>query len=262
MSEAQYTVVIAEDEELLLTNLVNKIETLDVGFTVSGKSQTGVQALDLIKVLKPDLLITDIRMPLMDGLELIKEVKEHFPLTQFIITSGFSDFEYAKAGITLGVSDYLLKPVDPEELKKSLLKIKTKLHAEQQNYESIFNPAATRNSPAAIAELLKNYFVENFNQDINLNLIAQNMNYSSSYLTKIFCQQYDCTPSKYLISLRIQKAQQLLSHHPEYSIRQVGEAVGYEDQGYFSRIFKKQTGQSPFEYRETRQNLTNNVTTV
>ena len=253
MSETQYTVVIAEDEELLLTNLVKKIEALDIGFTVAGQAQTGVQAYDLIKERTPDLLITDIRMPLMDGLALIRTVKEHFPLTQYIITSGFSDFEYARTAISLGVADYLLKPVDPEDLKKALEKIKTRLHDEQRSYETIFNPAATRNSPAAIAELLKNYIVENYRVDINLNLIARNMNYSSSYLTKIFCQQYDYTPSKYLINLRIQKAQQLLSHHPEYSIRQVGEAVGYEDQGYFSRIFKKQTGLSPFEYRESRQ---------
>ena len=82
-----------------------------------------------------------------------------------------------------------------------------------------------------------------------LNLIANIMNYSPSYLTKIFCQVYDQTPSKYITNLRISHAQKMLLHNPELSIREIGEMVGYHDQGYFSRIFKKQTGLSPFEYR-------------
>jgi len=108
-------------------------------------------------------------------------------------------------------------------------------------------------NPAEIAEVLKEYIIGHFNEEISLNQIAHNMNYSCSYLTKIFYQQYECTPTKYLISLRMQKAQQLLTHHTELSIRQIGEAVGYPEQGYFSRIFKKQNGSSPLEYREEKE---------
>lgn len=72
MYSSQYTVIIAEDEELLLTNLVSKINNLGTDFIVTGQSQTGIQAYDLVKELQPDLLITDIRMPIMDGLTLIK----------------------------------------------------------------------------------------------------------------------------------------------------------------------------------------------
>ena len=167
-----------------------------------------------------------------------------------MITSGFSDFEYAKKAITLKVSDYLLKPVDPDELQNVLLKIKQELQIKRDDYETVFAPGASCMSPGQIAALLKNFMVQNYAEDINLNLIAGTMNYSPSYLTKIFCQVYDCTPTKYLINLRMSHAQKLLIHEPSLSVKQIGEMCGYHDQGYFSRIFKKHTGKSPLEYKD------------
>lgn len=245
----KYTIVVAEDEELLLNNLIQKIQRADQDFEVVGKAQTGSQAYELIEQLTPDVVITDIRMPVMDGITLLTKVREQFPLTKFIITSGFSDFDYARSAINLKVSDYLLKPIDPDELKTVLLKIKKEFQITKSSYDEVFNPGTTRMSPAQIAALLKDFLVENYAQDINLNLIANNLNYSPSYLTKIFCQVYDCTPSKYIINLRMSQAQKMLQHNPELSIRQIGEITGYHDQGYFSRIFKKHTGKSPIEFR-------------
>ena len=251
MEQPACTVVVAEDEELLLNNLIQKIERINPAyFTVVGKAQTGTQAYELVKELNPDLLITDIKMPMMNGIELLEKVHNRFPFIKFIIISGFSDFEYAKSAIRLQVSDYLLKPVDPEELKAALAAVREHFEIERSAYSDIFNPEMTRNTPEQIAEVLKNYLVHNYNVDINLNLIATNMNYSSSYLTKIFCQKYDVTPSKFITSMRMSQARHYLTHNPELSIKQIGELVGYQDQGYFSRIFKKQMGVSPFDYRE------------
>lgn len=243
----KYTVIVAEDEELLLNNLVQKIQKADPDFQVAGTAQTGDQALALIEQLSPDLVVTDIRMPVMDGITLLSRVREQFPFTKFIITSGFSDFEYARKAITLKVSDYLLKPVDPDELKEALTKIKKEFQIAGNDYEEIFNAQTAALTPSQIADLLKDFIVNNYSEDINL--IADNLNYSPSYLTKIFCQVYDCTPSRYLINLRMSHAQRLLLHEPGLSIKQIGEMCGYHDQGYFSRIFKKYTGKSPLEFR-------------
>ncbi len=144
----------------------------------------------------------------------------------------------------------MLKPVDTDELYETLLRIKTGLELEKEEYNSIFHLSSSCNTPDQVVEMLKEYLIHNYNTDINLNLIAGSINYSPSYLTKIFYQKYSTTPTKYIISLRMQKAQSLLTHNPELSIRQIGEIVGYHDQGYFSRIFKKQIGVSPFDFRE------------
>ena len=244
-----YTVIVAEDEELLLNNLVQKIQKADPDFQIVGTAQTGDQALALVEKFQPDLIITDIRMPVMDGIALLTRVRSQFPYIRFIITSGFSDFEYAKKAITLKVSDYLLKPIDPDELKETLKKIKREFQIAQNDYDAVFNTDTAAMTPAQIASVLKDFIIKNYNEDINLNLIADNMNYSPGYLTKIFCQAYDTTPTKYLTNLRMHKAQQLHINDPSLSVRQRGELSGYHDQGYFSRIFKKHTVKSPLEFR-------------
>ena len=249
----KYTVVVAEDEELLLNNLVQKIQKADPDFQVTGTAQTGEQAFALVEKLTPDLVITDIRMPVMDGMALLTKVRSQFPFTKFIITSGFSDFEYAKKAITLKVSDYLLKPVDPDELHDALQKIKHEFQIAKKDYEAVFNAGTASMTPSQIASVLRDFIIKNYSDDINLNLIADNMNYSPGYLTKIFCQAYDCTPTKYLTNLRMHHAQELLLNEPSLSVRQIGEMCGYHDQGYFSRIFKKHTGKSPLEYRDEKE---------
>ena len=244
-----YKIVIAEDEELQLNSLVKKVEKFCPGFTVVGTAQTGSQAYKLICEKAPDILISDIRMPVMSGIELMEKARIMFPELQFIIISGFSEFEYARSAIRLQVSDYLLKPVETEELQKALNKIRLKLQERAQEESAAFNGDSENKTAEQVAFAVIEYLQHHYNEEVNLNQIASALHYSPSYLTKIFVQQYNTTPSKYMISLRMQKAQQLLAHNPELSVRQIGETVGYPEQGYFSRIFKKYVGVSPLEYR-------------
>ncbi len=252
MNNRNYSVIVAEDETLLLDNLIGKINRLNIGFEVVGKAQTGIQAFNLIEELNPDLLITDIKMPVMDGLTLIEKVNNLYPFTKFVITSGFSDFEYAKKAIQFQVSEYLLKPVDEEELKIALTKIKHSFESERSVDCEIFNHDLAYSESEDIAEVLRAYLVQNYNTELNLSSIASNMNYSSSYLTKIFQERYETSPNKFIISMRICKAKEFLTHSPELTVSQIGEIVGYEDQGYFSRIFKKYCGLSPTAYRDEK----------
>lgn len=246
---AAYKIIIAEDEELQLNSLVKKVEAFGPDYKVVATAQTGSQAYKLICLHHPDIVITDIRMPVMSGIELIEKTRVQYPNIKFIISSGFSDFEYARSALRLGVSDYILKPVEPEELAKALNNVVKLLKHQADDSKEAFNEEARTKTPEQVAKELMEYLRDHYKEEVNLNDIASQMHYSASYLTKIFYQFYDCSPSKYIINLRMQKATQLLLHNPELSVRQIGETIGYPEQGYFSRVFKKHTGKSPLEFR-------------
>lgn len=122
-----YRIVIADDEEYVRELLSKNINQTDNEFEVVGKAENGAQAIELVKELKPDILITDICMPLVSGLELIEKIKELDQSVKTVIISGYDDFSYAKQALTLGVTDYLLKPFLPDEMYEVLDKIRDEL---------------------------------------------------------------------------------------------------------------------------------------
>ena len=146
----------------------------------------------------------------------------------------------------------IIKTTGDLELKKALDKVQFKLQSKSALDSALFSGDSEHKTAEQVASEIMQYLQCHYNEDINLNQIASGLHYSPSYLTKIFYQQYKTTPTKYIISLRMQKAQQLLSRNPELSVRQLGETVGYPEQGYFSLIFKKYVGMSPLEYRSAK----------
>ena len=242
-------IFLVEDEMIMREGIKKNIDWEKENFSFVGDAADGELAYPLIIQKKPDILITDIKMPFMDGLELSRLVKAELPDIKIIVLSGYDEFDYAKEAIDIGIAEYLLKPVDPEELTLALGNIRKQYQIEQKAYEDIFNESMTRNSPEQIAATLRDYLVQNYNMDINLNLIAGSMHYSPSYLTRIFQQQYQMSPLKFITQMRLSQAKHYLSHNPELSVKQVSEMIGYQDQGYFSRLFKKNTGVSPLDWR-------------
>lgn len=249
MNTELYTIVVAEDEELLLNHLVEKLNKHIEGFKVIGTAQTGTQALKLIEEFMPDVLITDIQMPHMNGIELLEQVHSRFSQVKTVILSGYAEFAYAQKAIQYEVSDYILKPIDPSDLIKVFSKIRSKLQESGPALEFSYDESMLRTSPAEVAHALHDFISIHFAEEFDINAFARQMNYSYSYLTKAFYQEYQQSPTKYLIQVRLNYAKQLLTKHFELSIQQVGEMTGYPDQSYFSRMFKKFTGYSPLEYR-------------
>ena len=129
---------IVEDEVFALRTLCRKIEDLNEDWEISGTAADGVEALPLIEKTRPDVVLTDIRMSRMDGITLIREMKEKNIGAVPVIISGYQEFEYAKQAIQLGVTDYLLKPVEPEELRKCLSSCREKLK-KSRTHQNIFS---------------------------------------------------------------------------------------------------------------------------
>ncbi len=124
-----YSIVLVDDESQVRKTIISCIPWNDLGFEIIGEAENGLEAIDIINEKSPDLVITDIKMPYLDGLDLIKTIKETNPALSVIILSGHDEFSYAKSAITLGVDEYVLKPINKDEIIELLKKIKTNLDA-------------------------------------------------------------------------------------------------------------------------------------
>lgn len=190
-------------------------------------------------------------MPVMDGLEMMKIVSARFPDIIKVVLSGFNDFTFAKEAMKYGAKDYLLKPVKISELADILSRSRMTLENERKMLkQNVIEKKKNKGySTEEIARMVELYIRENYTTDINFDLLAQNFNFNSSYLSKIFTKYIGENPLKYLTTLRVNKAKYLLTNDKELSVKEIGELVGYMDPFYFSRVFKSITGMSPTKYR-------------
>ncbi len=135
-----YRVLLADDEEDIRVGISRKMDWEGLGFTLVGEAANGQDALELAESLRPDVVLTDIKMPFLDGLTLCRRLTELLPASKFVVFSGFDDFEYAKQAIQMNVSEYILKPINASELTAVLRKLRAELdreRTERQNVESL-----------------------------------------------------------------------------------------------------------------------------
>lgn len=150
-----YRIMLVDDEEEVRTSMIKTMKWEEAGFVVVGDAENGKDALEKIEIYEPDVILTDIKMPYMDGLELARQVKENYPSTRIVVFSGFDDFEYAKQAIKCNVTEYILKPVNGEELTAILIKIRDSLNKEMEEKRSI---ETLRESYKKNLPLLKEHF--------------------------------------------------------------------------------------------------------
>ena len=249
----RYKVIVVEDEALIRRSITKKIKALDLGFDVIGSAMDGKSALSLIEAELPHLVVTDIRMPIMDGLELVKNIYFTYPNIKVIILSGFHEFECARQAIQYDVNDYLLKPVTTQQLSIALTKIKLQLDSNLISLWNLANSKSQNVTPEELVNAVELYIRINYKNELTLEDVAKNLNFSPDYLSRIYKKSTGQSPLKYLIHLRINEAKRLLTANLDLDIKTIGELVGYTDQYYFSRVFKNQTEHYPSEYRTLKK---------
>ena len=158
-----YTVLLVDDEEDVIQVIMKKINWEGLGFSVIGYANNGVKALEMVEEYQPDVVMTDIKMPYMDGMELAHHIKEEFPATKLLIFTGFDEFEYAKEAVHLEVEEYLLKPVNSVELTNVFTQMKIKLDEEISEKKNV--------------QVLQNYYLE------SLPLLQVNFSFIASYFS-------------------------------------------------------------------------------
>lgn len=257
-------VVIIEDMEYIRKGLVMTTPWADFDCMVAGEAQNGRQGLEVIRRVQPDIVITDIRMEEMDGLSLIEKAKEICDC-EFIIISGYDEFEYAKKAVSFSVKGYLLKPVDDDELRQIMVETVHSIQAKRKYQQVMSQYSSGLSTRLAVGDDLmrrsfKNKYLDNAIQflqlhceeDISIKTVAEELQISQSYLLKLFKEHTNYTFVDALTLFRIRKSLQLLEDD-SLRIYEIAQLVGYKDARYFSDVFRKLLGCTPTEYREGKQ---------
>ncbi len=241
-----YKAVLVEDEAIIRHGLKQLIEEVIGGFQVVGEASNGKQALELLKGVSPDLLITDIRMNEMNGIEMIKRVRELYPELYILIISGYADFEYAKQAIKYGVGDYLLKPIDRIELTQVLDQFKRRFKPDEQTLDAEDDPSS---SGRHLIRKVKELIIERLDREVSLQYIADQVHLNPQYLSVLFKSETGQNFSDYVTNCRMKKAKQLLIE-TNLKIYEIAALSGYVSAKHFMAVFKDVVGKTPSQYRD------------
>jgi len=235
-------IVIVDDEPKIARGLLKLLSQRE-GYKAVGIFCDAAEALTFIENHPVDITITDIRMPGISGLELIRRIRSIHEDMPIIILSGYGDFAYAQKAIELGVTRYLLKPTDPVELINVLESIREEL---------AFTPKRETEPPVEILNLLVRkavqYIRENYAKTITLKRMAEELYVSPNYLCDLFKRHTGKNVMEYLADYRLRLAETYL-RQVACKVSDVSSLVGYRDAKYFSTAFKKKYGMTPLEYR-------------
>lgn len=253
-----YQVMIVDDELGAIEQLSDYVSRSGLGFHVVAKAQGAEEAIFSMNMAKPDLIITDIRMPVMDGLKMLQNIRESGWRGQAAIVTGYDDFSYAQQAIRLGVSEYLLKPVFPENIAALLQRARECFDREQAERVKLRHEIQAQylaDIPAEDDDVLpsyllqaKNYIKEHYAEPLTLTQVAKVVSVNPAYLSSRFAKYCDQNFLEYVTRYRVKKAQELLEH-TNHQIQEIATQIGYSDIGYFNRVFRRETGQTPGSYR-------------
>lgn len=236
-----YSFIFVDDESIIRDKILNLIDWESFGFICAGTFSNGRTAMEFLKENNVDLMISDIKMPLVSGLELAKYLYENHKNTQIILLSAYRDFQYAVEAIQYRISAYLTKPISTGDLKIELQRVKQILDTE--------SATQTSDKYKSVIQMVKEYIEQNYSSNITLEDAAEYVNISPNYLSALFKQKEQIGFSAYITKVRIEKAKSLLVE-PTLKIYNICDMVGYKDVSHFYKIFKEYTGYSPNEYRK------------
>lgn len=248
-----FKVLIVEDERLIRKWLVFGVNYDELNLTVVGEADNGEVGTTMIKNLSPDIVITDISMPVKDAFEMFEATKELS--YKKVILSGFSDFDNAKKAIHYGVREFLSKPLDVAELKSTLADLVTDLESEENDKAK---ERLISYDPLEVDDHKSNQFVQtiikwvhqHYFQKKTVADIAHELGYSESYIHKQMKEQLGMTTNDYISRYRIKVAVSLLIKDPHLRLYEVAERVGFADYKYFNKVFKKYVGFTVTEFKE------------
>ena len=280
-----YKVLIVDDEPIICEGLKKSVRWADFNCEVAGTASNGLEGLERMRELTPDILISDISMNNMDGLAMVAAIKSEYPDVEVCLLTGYRNFEYAQTAIKLGVTRFLLKPSRMDEIEEAITAMTDNLRSSGNLGEQIIDnlwdmrheqdrylyetfirdrsagredgsppggrEGSIRDSEANSYVLKKAlmYMLEHYTIKLNLPDVAENCYVSSCHLSKLLNQDTGRGFFEIINIIRLDRAKVLLEETGR-KVQDVSEEVGFQDVAHFSRIFKNFIGCSPKEYRE------------
>ncbi len=273
-----YKVIIVDDEPIIREGLKASVNWEEFDCQVVGTAGNGLEGIELVKQVEPDIIFSDISMNNMDGLAMVAAIKSEYPDMQVTLLTGYRNFEYAQRAIKLGVTRFLLKPSKMDEIKEAIEAMIEKIGSknvveetqekpemwdmnnemEKYLYEVFVKNANFKESSdgkikdtEANRFILKNalvYIYEKNEMKLSLQDVSEQCFISSWHLSKLLNQYTGKRFFEIINVMRVDRAKELLKN-TDYKIQDISEMIGFQDVTHFSRIFKAHMGMSPKEYR-------------
>lgn len=255
-------VIIAEDEDIIRKGLAYTVDWLSIGYVLVGEACNGEEGVEKILELQPDVVLTDIMMPKLNGLEMIRKAQEQVRFKSVILTS-YAEFDYAREAIELKAYEYLMKPVDVDKLKEIMTKLRIEIEAEQEkelilkqrnqgidlellsNFEIYTNPYVRK-----VIDIMKERYMEK----LSLEGLSDELMVSSSYLSRKIKEETGHTFLDFLNMYRVVQAIGLLKEGT-YRVYQISDMTGFTDYKHFCTVFKRYTSCSPTEFIKAKDHI-------
>lgn len=235
--------ILIVDDEKFIRNGISAILSNSFGDTIVVElAKNGKEALEILKKDEFHLVITDINMPFINGIDLIKELRTFNKKAEIIVISGYDEFEYARQCMKYGVKNYLLKPVNDVEL---IDLIKENMEIEEIN---VVEDSHQVKLDHIYIEKAKAYIDNNYFRDINMAVVSNYVSLNYSYFSSVFNKIVGMNFSDYLNFVRVQKSKILLKNI-DYKIHEISDMVGYKNSKHFTKNFKKFEKITPIEFR-------------
>ena len=240
----QWKVMVADDEDYLLTAMQKLIAWDSMGCELVYCAKNGKELLDQAIKIQPDIIITDIKMPIMSGMEVAQYVYENMNRTVVILLTGFADFEFAKEAIHYDVSDYIIKTAMLDQLPESIQKATQKL----EKLDHVIADEEWKSDD--IMARLQRYIEANYTKKLTLLEIAGAVHANRSYISRLYKQKTGVNLFDAINRLKIEKAKEMILGG--LKVYEVAEKVGFDDVAYFSKVFKKIEGCSPKDFHKDK----------
>lgn len=236
-------VLLVDDEIMIREGFKRLFDWKSHGCEVIGEASDGMEALNQIDTIHPDIVIMDINIPIMNGLKVIKLSRMKYPEIAFVIVSGYDDFSYCREALRLQITDYILKPVNYDEFGNCIDNLKISLFEQRITQEK----EPEKQEERTISGITR-YLQEHLSEEVSLSVLSEEFHLNPQYISQLFKSEIGVGFLTYLTNARLEKAKKLLVS-TSLSVAEVAQQCGYSDYRVFTKGFKKTEGITPSQFR-------------